>query len=45
MSDSSGSKLTLGSSKLERNLDGMVSKNLKLKGHISTIVDKANRLL
>ena len=45
MSDSSGSKITLGSSKLERDLGVMVSEELKLEGYISTIVNKAKRLL
>ena len=45
MSDSSGSKIALGSSKLERDLGVTVSDDLKWEGHISTIVNKANRLL
>ena len=45
MSDSSGSKITLGSSKLERDLGVMESEDLKWERHISTIVNKANRLL
>ena len=45
MSDSSGSKIALGSSKLERDLGVMVLDDLRWEGHISTIVNKANRLL
>ena len=45
MSDISGSKIALGSSKLERDLGLTVSDDLKWEGHISTIVNMANRLL
>ena len=38
-------KITLRNSKLERDLVVMVSEDLKWERHISTIVNKANRLL
>ena len=45
MSDSRGSKSTLGSSPLERGLGLMVSEDLKREEHVTTIVNEANRLL